>query len=127
MKIKDLSRPEKMAVAQQLSDEGYSTRTIEEFIGADHTTISRWIKQQSPEEMQQFATRFLEQVNVMKNIGLVKAVNRINELVPKSRSIQEVIQAAEFLEGKKNGGQQTNVQVNFGKVTEKDKETYGEL
>lgn len=91
---------EKKVVAQELIKAGYSNRTLEDLIGADHTTISRWAKEDTPEQMQQFATQVKSEIGLMKQQGVGMVHDRLLALIPKEERISEVVRAGEFLEGK---------------------------
>lgn len=109
-KIADLPKPKKKVIAKAYMEEGYSSRQIEEWLGVDNTTIARWAKEATPENLLQFATEFKASLEMVKYKGIADVHNRLLELIPKERRISEIVKAGEFLEGKSNEG--VKVQVN---------------
>jgi hypothetical protein len=108
----DLSKlppPEKKVVAKELVKAGYSTRTIEDWLKADHATIARWALEDTPEEMRQYATDFHKQIEANKTQGIALGVRRIQQLLPREKRLDQVIKTLEYLEGKQGG---SNVQIN---------------
>lgn len=124
--IKDLSIPQKRAIAQALVERGYSVREIGSYLSVSYSSVSKWSKKTSSKGMRAFASEFLSRIDCMKNTGLIKALIRLEELIPLSDSIADVVKAAEFLEGRK-ASMQTNVQLNFSTAVEKTIAEYGEI
>ncbi len=102
---------EKKVVAQELVKAGYSTRTIEDWVNADHATIARWALEETPEEMRRYATEFAKQLEASKTQSIAIGVKRIKELLPKERRLDQVVKTLEYLEGKQHGS--VAVQVNI--------------
>lgn len=107
--LKKLPKPEKKVVAQELVKAGYSTRRVEDWIGADQSTISRWALEDTPEEMHQYASDFRKQIEGMKTQGIAMGVRRIQQLLPKEKRLDQVVKTLEYLEGKQGG---SNIQIN---------------
>lgn len=99
-KLETLSPPQKRVVAKELMDVGYSSRTLEDLLGADYSTIARWAREDTPENLQRFATQFRSELAIQKQKGTVMVMSRLLELIPKERKIDQVVKAGEFLEGK---------------------------
>lgn len=116
--LKHLPPPEKKVVAKELAKAGYSTRTLEEWVGADHTTISRWALEETPKEMQRYATQFRKQLDIYKQKGIALGVKRLLELLPKEKRVDQLVKGLEYLEGKKEPT--TAIQINNYLKKEKD-------
>ena len=126
MKDKDfklLPKPKKKVVAKVLYDMGWSTRTIEQWLGIDNSTVSRYAKTPTPEKLQQFATDFTIAIQSEKQRGIALGIRRLNELIPKERRIEPLVKGLEFLEGKQQGvGVMVNIKQEFQKELEEFKE-----
>lgn len=111
--LKALPTPEKKVAAKVLVEKGYSVRQAEEILGVDFTTVSRYAKEETPEELQRFATILHNAIDEKKNKILVKGLDRLNTLVPNETKISEVVKALEYVEGKNESGNPSiAVQVN---------------
>lgn len=103
----ELPKAEKKVMAKVLVED-YSTRQIEEWLGEDNVSISRWAKQQTPDSLKQFETDFRMSIMAMKSKGVAMVHKRLVELIPKERRISEVVKAGEFLEGRSQQNIQNN-------------------
>lgn len=120
MNLKELSPPELKVAAKELILNGYTTRKVEEILGIDHVTASRYADAPIPEEMKQFETIFDNYIKEQKAKGINIVYKRLLELVPKERRIDQVVKAGEFLEGKQQGVvQQFNIGSEMGVKFEK--------
>lgn len=110
--LKELNPKELQVAAKTLILSGYTTRKVEEILGVDHATAARYADAPTPEDMRQFETIFKEYIDEKKKKGITMVHDRLLELVPKERRIDQVVKAGEFLEGI---NKQTNLtQVNIG-------------
>lgn len=100
--LKLLPPPEKKVAAKVLIENGYSLRKAEEILGMDKDTVNRYAKQPTPDEMRQFEALFSNYIKENKQKGLRLVYQRILELIPKERKIDQIVKAGEFLEGKVN-------------------------
>lgn len=110
--LKELNNKELQVAAKTLILSGYTTRKVEEILGVDHVTASRYADAPTPEDMKQFETIFTEYILEKKKKGINMVHDRLLELVPKERRIDQVVKAGEYLEGKNI--QQTLNQINIG-------------
>lgn len=110
--LKELNNKELQVAAKTLILSGYTTRKVEEILGVDHATAARYADAPTPEDMQQFETLFKEYILEKKKKGINMVHDRLLELVPKERRIDQVVKAGEYLEGKNI--QQTLNQINIG-------------
>lgn len=117
--LKELPAPEKKVVAKVMTEQGFSSRKIEEITGIDHATVARYAKEQTPDDMIQFETEFAGIVRDKKNKILYKGLDRIEALIPQEAKISEVVKAIETVEGKSNNNSPA-VQVNTFINTKKD-------
>lgn len=100
--IKQLTPLEQKVAAKVLSENGYSTRKIQKITGMDDVTAWRASQQATPEELKRFEADFTTWIQERKKIGVVAVHNRLLDLIPKERRIDQVVKAGEFLEGKGN-------------------------
>lgn len=110
--LKQLPSPEKKVAAKVLTDMGYVSRQVEKILGVDYSTVTRYAKEEIPEELQQFATILQQHIEDKKNTILVKGLERLNTLVPNETKISEVVKALEYVEGKSERTNNIAVQVN---------------
>lgn len=111
--LKTLPTPEKKVAAKVLTEQGYVSRTIEKILGVDHSTVTRYAQEPTPEELQQFATKFAGIVQEKKNKILFKGLDRIEALIPEEKRISEVVKAVEYVEGRQDGAVNNPIQNNF--------------
>ncbi|MBQ6436749.1 hypothetical protein IJJ27_04330 [bacterium] len=127
--LKNLPKPQKKALATLMRQEGMSLRQMEQYLGADHVTISRWVKQEqdlTEKQQQETLKLFQKEIGEHNRKILSLAINRLEELIPDEKNISEVIKAAEYASGKsKENVNQTNLQVNI--VSDQIKTDYGEI
>ena len=110
--LKELNPKEIHTAATVLQMSGYTSRKVEEILGIDHTTASRYANAPIEEDMQQFATIFKEFIDTKKHMGIKMVYDRLIDLIPRERRIDQVVKAGEYLEGK--NVPQSLTQVNIG-------------
>ena len=98
--LKNLPPAEKRIAAKVMTKAGYSTRRLEQLLGVDHNTVWRASQEATPDELVQFETDFNLAIQDMKKQGISLAQKRLLELIPKERRIDQVVKAAEYMEGK---------------------------
>ena len=128
-KLEKMSKRRKKALAKAMRRDGYSLRQIEDYVGADHSTLARWAKDDdkiSEKETRQAQEFFNKVIGEHDRKVLSLAYQRLEEMLPKETRISELIKAAEFAKGNAPQ-QQTNVQVNFGQLEQIQRAKYGEL
>lgn len=111
MTNKNFTPLEVRVAAKTLIENGYSSRKVERILGIDHSTAILYSREETPDEMKEFSTIFDNYIKEHKNKGISMVYERILELIPKERRIDQVVKAGEFLEGK-NNDQNVAVQVN---------------
>lgn len=112
MTDKNYTPLEVKVIAKSLIENGYSSRKVESILGIDHNTALRYAEQPTPEEMRQYETIFNAYIAENKQRGIKIVHERLLELIPKERRIDQVVKAGEFLEGKSNANL---TQINVGK------------
>lgn len=123
-----LSKQDKKALAAIMHSQGYPFRTLEEYLGADFTTLAKWAKEKIPDEVRQrVTTLYLAEIEEHNKRGLARVYKRLEELIPKEKDIGMIIKAGEFFRGKPAQTNQTNVQVNFSVTGKQAKEEYGDI
>lgn len=100
----DLTKAEKRVAAKVMSDNDYSSRQIEDFLGISDNTVLRAKADATPEELKQFEAEFEERIKQMKQTGIGMVQKRILELIPKERRMDQLVKAGDYLEGKTGGG-----------------------
>ena len=86
--LKTLPKPEKKVAAKVLVNEGYSTREIEELLDADHSSVARWAKLDTPLELKKFEERLCDVFRQREHIVAAKALRRVEETVPRARILE---------------------------------------
>ncbi len=124
MKKLQPTKEENKVMAKVLVEEGYSSRKIEEVLGIDHSTINRYAVEETPEEQRQFATFFKNYISTQKSKGVSLVHQRILELIPKERRLDQLVKTGEYLEGK-NNPQGPTVAVQVNNVINDKKNEYG--
>lgn len=117
--LKLLPPPEKKVAAKVLYNMGWSSRQIEQWIGVDNVTVTRYKDLPTPEELQQFETEFTSVIQSEKKRGIALGIKRLNELIPKERKMSELVRGLEYLEGN-DKSPKTNIQINNLIKKEKD-------
>ena len=113
-KLKYLSPPEKKVAAKVLYRMGWGARKVEEWLGISDDTVLRAAKAPTPKELRQFEAEFELAVQDMKRQGIALVHQRLLELIPRERRIDQVVKAGEYLEGKHSQpSQQANQIVNI--------------
>ena len=119
--LKALPPPEKKVAAKILYQMGWGSRKIEEWLGVSDSSVVRYKDEQTPEDLKQFEAEFEAAIRDMKQQGVAMAQKRLLELIPKERRIDQVVKAAEYLEGKTNNQlTQINIGSELGVKFEKD-------
>jgi hypothetical protein len=98
--LKLLPPPEKKVVAKQLILNGYSSRKVQLILGIDDVTALRYAEQPTPDDLKQFEALFTSYIHEHKQLGIKAVHQRLLELIPKERRIDQVVKAGEFLEGR---------------------------
>jgi len=110
--LQRLTKDEIKVAAKTMMENGYTTRQVEEVLNIDHSSAALYAKMPTPEELSEFSTIFDNYIKQNKQKGIVLVYNRLLELLPKERRIDQVVKAGEYLEGKNI--QQTLNQINIG-------------
>lgn len=119
-----LTQKEKQVAAKKLIENGYSSRKVEEILGIDHSSAIWYANKPTPEEMEEFSTIFDNYIQESKKKGISLAHARLLELIPREKRIDQVVKAAEYLEGK--GGDSGNtINLNIGQLIQKDAKERG--
>lgn len=108
----NLPPAEKKVLAKVLSEAGYSTRTIEDWLGVDNVSVFRYAKQETPEDLKRFETEAKDLIEQGKKKGIVLTVKRMLEIIPRYDRLDHLVKAAEYFEGKRDVG--VAIQVNLG-------------
>lgn len=114
--LKLLPPPEKKVAAKVLGEEGYSTRQIEELLEIDNVSAWRAIRGLTEPELEQFETDFRAMIAAKKKQGIKLVADRLLQLIPKERRIDQVVKAGEYLEGRGQGAN-VAIQNNGGGMT----------
>jgi len=126
-----LPKTQKQALALAMRQEGVSFRQIGKTLGIDHVTAKNWTSKEVVDARIAKRVQAFQEELAERNKGLLDlAMTRLEELVPKSESISEVIKAAEFARGKSDDKlTSNNVQVNVTgfAAAAKVKDQYGEF
>jgi len=113
--LKQLTPPEQKVAARVLSKEGNSTREIQKMIGIDDVTAWRALDQVTPEGLKRFEADFINMRQLKKKKGIVAVDDRLLELIPKEKRIDQVVKAGEYFAGNKEQTlQQININVSRG-------------
>lgn len=120
--LKQLTPLQDKVAAKVLSRQGYSSQKIQKILGIDDVTAWRASHQATPEELKDFEVQFTTWLKESKQIGMVAVQNRLLDLIPKEKRIDQVVKAGEFFEGK---SAPTLVQINnFQEESKKEKDKY---
>ncbi len=95
-----LPAPELKVAAKLLIENGYTSRKVENILGIDHSTATLYAKQEIPEELIEFSTIFNNYIQEQKHKGIRLVYQRILELLPREKRLDQVVKAGEYLEGK---------------------------
>ncbi|MBQ6449988.1 hypothetical protein IJJ08_03760 [bacterium] len=129
-KLTTIPKPQKQAIAIAMRSEGVSLRQIGKTLGVDHVTVKNWTSKEAVGNRLAIVAASYQEELAERNKGLLDlALTRLEELIPKSESISEVLKAAEFARGKPEQQAGNNVQVNvtgFAPAA-KIKDQYGEF
>lgn len=109
--LKQLPPAEKKVVAKVLMEQGYSSLTLESWLGISDSTVLRAAQSPVPEQLKEFEEEFKAKVAKAKKRGAVLALNRMLEIIPKYDRLDHLVKASEYFEGIKSGTQ-VNVQNN---------------
>lgn len=90
---------EKKVASKVLNELGWGSRKIEEWLGVDHVSVWRYAKEPTPDELKQFETEFKAVIDSARIHGLAVVYNRLLELAPRERRIDQLIKLAEFFQG----------------------------
>lgn len=119
--LKALPPPEKKVAAKILYQMGWGSRKVEELLAISDDSVRRAAELPTPDELRQFEAEFTLAIKDMKQQGVAMAQKRLLELIPKERRIDQVVKAAEYLEGKTNNQlTQINIGSELGVKFEKD-------
>lgn len=123
MRPASFGKDKKEMASQVLTNEGWSTREVGEFLGISSGTVSRYNRvPKDPELLKQFEAEFTHHVRAMQYEGIYAVNKRLLELLPKERRISEVVKAGEFYQGRSE--KNTSVNVNIANVLQRDREVY---
>lgn len=110
--LTELPPPEKKVAAKALYRLGWGSRQVEKMLGISDDSVRRYAQEATPDELRHFEAEFNRAIGDMKREGIAIAQQRLHELIPKERRIDQVVRAAEYFEGKNQ--QQNLTQVNIG-------------
>jgi predicted transcriptional regulator len=88
-----VGKDQKKVVAKALMDLNYSATEISDLLQIDRSTVYRYSKQPTPEELQQFATEIKTILNMKQYQIIAKVLKRIEFLVEKSLDLRTLINA----------------------------------
>lgn len=106
--LKTLPPKEKRVASKVLINEGYSTREVEEILGVDHSSVSRYAKQDTPEELQQFETKLINIFRQTEHRIAAKALRRLESTIDRAR-INEALEVYKEMKGKTAGNDNPNL------------------
>lgn len=109
--LKLLPPPEKKVVAKVLVNEGFSTRDVEEILGVDHTSVSRYAKKDTPEELRRFETELIAVFTIKEHQIAAKALRRLDTKID-SAMIMDALEIYKSMRGKGVAGQNIALQFN---------------
>ena len=113
--LKNLSKPKKEIVAKVLQEDKWTYGKIGRVLGVSDTTAMRYAERykevDTPEKLKQFEEVFRAYAKTKEFEGYNMILDRMLDLIPKERRLDQLVRAGEFLSGKKEQSQ-TNVQVN---------------
>lgn len=101
--LKLLSIEEKKVVAKVFYEAGWGSIKLEQLLGISDNTILRALKEATPENLKRFEEEFRKSLNKVRNYGLLLVYDRLIELIPKERRIDQIVKAGEYLGGKSEG------------------------
>lgn len=112
--IKNLSKPKKAIVAKVLQEDmDWNYVKIGRVLGVSDTTAMRYAEKyrevDTPEKLQEFEVRFRTYAKTKEFEGYNMILDRMLDLIPKERRLDQLVRAGEFLSGKK---EQSGIQVN---------------
>ena len=108
-----LPKPELHEAAKVMVNRGYSLRKIESVLGIDHSAAAIYAQQQTPEELKEFSTIFDNYLTECEQKGIRMVADRIIELIPKERRIDQLVRAGEYFKGKSQNIIQQNMKIDF--------------
>lgn len=113
--IKNLSKPKKEVVAKILKDDDWTYEKIGRVLGVSDDSAKRYAERykaiDSPDSLREFEIKFRAYAKTKEFEGYNLILDRMLDLIPKERRLDQLVRAGEFLSGKKEQVQ-TNVQVN---------------
>ena len=92
-----LGKDQKRVVAKSLMDLNYSATEISRLLDVDRTTVYRYNKEPTPDELLQFATEIKTILSVKQFQILAKIVKRLDFLVEKSLDLRTLINAYQII------------------------------
>lgn len=117
------TKSEKKVMAKVMYDAGWGTKRLSQWFGATPSAILRWKDVPTPEALQLFEQQFKAAMLDYDMQSTFNIKSRIMNLVPKSESIKDLVEAGKFFAGEKDKKTQNNTQVNvYGSMLKK----YGE-
>jgi IS30 family transposase len=128
--LSELSKTQKRALAKTLKKSGFSCKKIGAYIDVHPSTISLWVKKAVTKEEEEIAREFTTLAETQRQVGLIKVLERINEITPQVIAVSDLIEIAKYLDDRPKlapSNNQANVQVNFNESVKKIEKTYGEL
>ncbi len=114
--IKNLSKPKKEIVAGILQkDMQWEYEKIGRVLGVSNDTAKRYATRYeeigTPDSLREFENKFRMYAKAKEFEGYNMILDRMLEIIPKERRLDQLVRAGEFLSGKKEQAQ-TNIQVN---------------
>ena len=91
------NKDQRKVVAKTLLDLNYSAIEISRLLEIDRSTVYRYSKQPTPEELQQFATELKTIMSMKQHQILAKILRRIDQMVDKTLDFKGLIKAYEIV------------------------------
>lgn len=92
-----LDKDRKQVIAKSLLDLNYSATEISRLLEIDRSTVYRYSKEPTPEELLQFATEFKTALMVKQHLILAKVLRKIEVMVDKTLDFNAVLKAYEIM------------------------------
>ena len=121
--ISNLGKPKKQVAAKILRDDAcWTFEKIARVLNVSEPTAFRYAKRftgiETPDELKEFETKFKLYIKGKEFVALDMVFDRMLEIIPREKRLDQLVRAGEFLQGKRDTNQ-TNVQVNnFGQVVD---------
>lgn len=114
--ISNLGKPKKQVAAKILRDDArWTFEKIARVLNVSEPTAFRYAERftgiETPDELKEFETKFKLYIKGKEFVALDMVFDRMLEIIPREKRLDQLVRAGEFLQGKRDTNQ-TNVQVN---------------